>query len=155
VVPIEPHPRAAEAIRAVAATNRLTNVDLSRLGVAVAAEPGRLSAIDSAGGGLGAMRFVRDPAGAIAATPLDRLIDGPIELLKVDVEGMEMEVLAGAAALIATHRPYIYIEVLDAGVSAFTAWVDANDYRIEKLFPDKTHCNYFLAPAEAPGRVPE
>jgi hypothetical protein len=59
-----------------------------------------------------------------------------------------MEVLAGAAALIARDRPFVYVEVLDASVAVFMAWVDANSYRVEKLFPDKTHCNYFLVPAE-------
>ncbi len=39
-------------------------------------------------------------------------VDGldSIQLLKIDVEGMEMAVLAGAAGLIQRHRPYLFIE---------------------------------------------
>jgi hypothetical protein len=66
--------------------------------------------------------------------------------MKIDVEGMEMEVLAGAAKLIALHHPILYVEVLDETVGEFMTWVDRNGYCVEKLFPDKTHCNYLLAP---------
>jgi hypothetical protein len=76
--------------------------------------------------------------------PLDELVSGPVDLLKIDVEGMEMETLAGAVRLIEESRPAIYIEVLDETIRPFMTWIDANSYRIEKLFPDKTHCNYLL-----------
>jgi hypothetical protein len=102
----------------------------------------------SADGGLGATRYLPDPGGAISVSPLDDLIAGRVDFLKIDVEGMEMEALAGAAAILARDRPRIYIEVLDATVATFMAWADANGYRVEKLFPDKTHCNYLLLPAE-------
>jgi FkbM family methyltransferase len=150
VTPIEPHPRAAAAIRAAVAENRLANVDLSQLGKAVGAEPGRLRRIDSEGGGLGATRYVADPEGDTAVVRLDDIVAGSVDLLKIDVEGMEMAALAGAEELISRSRPAIFIEVLDAGIREFTAWVDGHGYRFEKLFPDKTHCNYFLVPAEWP-----
>lgn len=153
VIPIEPHPRAVAAIRAAVAENRLANVDLSRLGYAIGAEAGRLEPVLSEGGGLGATRFVPHLDGAIPLAPLDALVSGPVDFLKIDVEGMEMDVLAGAAGLIARYRPALFIEVLDSAIAVFLAWADANSYRIEKLFPDKTHCNYFLVPAEKPGRI--
>jgi len=70
---------------------------------------------------------------------------GPVDFIKIDVEGMEMQALAGAARTIATHRPILYIEVLDEAVREFMGWVDSSGYRVEKLFPDKTHCNYLLS----------
>jgi FkbM family methyltransferase len=149
VIPLEPHPRAVAAIRATVTANALTNVDLSGLGVAVGARAGFLRPVFSAGGGLGATRFVPDPHGEVPTAPLDALIEGPVGFIKIDVEGMEMEVLTGAAALLARDRPFLYVEVLDGTIGPFLAWADANEYRIEKLFPDKTHCNYFLAPAES------
>jgi hypothetical protein len=57
-----------------------------------------------------------------------------------------MEALSGAAGLISAFRPALYVEVVDETVGAFMGWVDKNEYRVEKLFPDKTHCNYFLVP---------
>lgn len=42
---------------------------------------------------------------------LDNLIDvSSLKLIKVDVEGMEYEVIKGASELIKKHRPYIYFE---------------------------------------------
>ena len=148
VVPIEPLPRACAAIRAVVAENRLTNVDLSCLGRAIGSSPGRMAAIPSVTAGLGATHFVPDPDGAIPRVRLDDLVAGPVDLLKIDVEGMEMEALTGAAALIAAQHPRLYIEVLDEKVAEFMRWVDGNGYVAEKLFPDKTHCNYLLVPRE-------
>jgi FkbM family methyltransferase len=144
VIPIEPEPRSVEAIRAGVAANALANVDLTRLGVAVGAGEGRLRPSPSLTAGLGAMRFVPDANGGVPQLPLDSLIDGRVDLLKIDVEGMEMAVLEGAAGLISRNRPRLYIEVVDEVVAQFMHWVDRNAYRVEKLFPDKMHCNYFL-----------
>ncbi|MGH6924064.1 MAG: FkbM family methyltransferase [Propylenella sp.] len=150
VVPIEPLPRAVAALRAAVAENRLGNVDLSCLGMAVGAEEGRLRPIPSATAGLGATHFVEDSLGEVPLVTLDRLIRGRVDFIKIDVEGMEMEALSGAAGLIAANRPVLYVEVLDAAIGRFMAWVDGHQYRIERLFPDKTHCNYLLVPAERP-----
>ncbi len=148
VIPIEPLPRAATAIRATVAKNGLANVDMSHLGKAVGAGEGTLRPIHSKTAGLGATHFIADPAGDVPLVTLDALETGRVGFLKLDVEGMEMDVLAGAAALIAAHRPVLYVEVVDTAIARFMAWVDAHDYRIEKLFPDKTHCNYLLTPSD-------
>ena len=146
VIPIEPLPRAVAAIRATVKENRLTNVDLSCLGVAIGASPGKLRAVPSSTAGLGATHFVPDPAGGIPRRTLDALVSGRVDLIKIDVEGMEMEALAGASELIAVQHPILYVEVVDANVAEFMRWADAHEYVVEKLFPDKTHCNYLLRP---------
>jgi len=148
VVPIEPLPRSASAIRATVAENRLANVDLSCLGKAVGAETARMRAIPSTTAGLGAMHFGPDVDGEVAVERLDALVTGPVDFIKIDVEGMEMQALAGAAALIAAQHPILYVEVVDESVGEFMPWVDRHGYRVEKLFPDKTHCNYLLVPEE-------
>ena len=148
VTPFEPLPRAAAAIRAMVAENRLENVDLSQLGVALGADRGKRRGVPSVTAGLGATHFVADPAGDVSVLPLDDLVTSPVDLIKIDVEGMEMQVLAGAAGIIAAQHPALFIEVLDETVGEFMAWVDRNGYCVEKLFPDKTHCNYLLTPSE-------
>jgi len=58
--------------------------------------------------------------GDIAVIALDSLsFDRPARMIKIDVEGMELDVLAGAEALIARDRPLLYVECADA--SAFAA----------------------------------
>src|SRR5262249_48749079 len=44
--------------------------------------------------------------------PLDSLpIEGTVDFIKCDTEGAEIEILRGAAGLIAHHRPWLLIEV--------------------------------------------
>lgn len=148
VIPVEPVPRAVAALRAAVAENRLANVDLSCLGRAIGAAEGTLRAVPSVTAGLGATHFVSDPAGDVPRVTLDSLISGPVDFLKIDVEGMEMQALSGAARIIAANRPVLYLEVLDTAVAAFMQWADGNAYRVEKLFPDKAHCNYLLVPED-------
>jgi FkbM family methyltransferase len=48
----------------------------------------------------------------LVVMPLDSIaVEGSVQLLKIDVEGMESEVLAGARATIGRHRPAIFYEV--------------------------------------------
>jgi FkbM family methyltransferase len=148
VTPFEPMPRAVAAIQAMVEENALSNVDLSRLGCAVGAASGRVRGVPSETAGLGAMHFVPDAEGDLPVQPLDELTEGRVDLVKIDVEGMEMQVLAGAARLIAAQHPALYVEVVDEGIGEFMSWVDANAYSVEKLFPDKTHCNYLLMPKD-------
>jgi FkbM family methyltransferase len=95
VLPFEPLPAAADALRASVARNKLTNVDLSRLGVGVADREDRATFVFSGRGGLGATSLEPDPAGEIGVATLDSMVSGRVDLLKIDVEGMEMSVLAG------------------------------------------------------------
>jgi FkbM family methyltransferase len=148
VIPIEPLPRAAAALRATVAENHLANVDLSCLGKAIGAEKSRMRGIPSQTAGLGATHFVPDAEGDVAVERLDTLVTGRVDFIKIDVEGMEMQALAGASALIAAQHPILYVEVVDESVGEFMTWVDRHEYRVEKLFPDKTHCNYLLVPTE-------
>ena len=152
VVPLEPDPDAAAAIRRTVAANGLAQVDCRHLGIAVGSGEGQMRPVFSEGGGLGATRLVPDRQGSVPVRRLDDLDLGPADFLKIDVEGMEMPVLAGAEKTIARNRPFLFIEILDASIPDFLHWIDAAGYRIEKLFPDKTHCNYLLAPVET-GRM--
>jgi FkbM family methyltransferase len=47
---------------------------------------------------------------AFDATPVDKLVDGPVELAKIDVEGMELEVLAGMRRLLRETVPHLFVE---------------------------------------------
>src|SRR5262249_52608763 len=48
---------------------------------------------------------------AVEVQTLDALVpEGPLALLKVDVEGMEAEVVQGGASLIGARRPALYVE---------------------------------------------
>lgn len=148
VTPIEPAPRCVAALKNSVNANNLTNVDMSKLGLGVGDKAGRYSLKLSERGGLGATQLQASESGDIEVLPLDEMIKEPVDFLKIDVESMELQVLKGAAQLISNSRPCIFIEIVDNNIPDFLNWVDDNDYRIEKIFPDKSHANYFLAPVD-------
>ena len=146
VTPFEPLPAAADALRASVLRNGLKNVDLSQLGVGIADKPGRARLVFSTRGGLGATSLEPDPAGEIGVATLDSMISGPVDFFKIDVEGMEMSVLAGSQRLIAQSRPLIFIEIANRNTMAFCDWLNNAGYEVARIFTDKGHANYLIAP---------
>ncbi len=108
-----------------------------------------MRAVASATGGLGATRLEADAAGPIEVVRLDDLPDLVPSLVKIDVEGMELAVLAGAAETLKRHRPLIFVEVANGNVAKFLDWLRLAAYRVERIFSDKGHANYLIAPLEA------
>lgn len=67
---------------------------------------------------------------SIDALHLDR-----VDLIKIDVEGMEMEVLDGAAATIASRRPLMIIEWMKCGIDKLAPRLAAIDYQFLNFGP--------------------
>ncbi|HVS15241.1 MAG TPA: FkbM family methyltransferase [Thermoanaerobaculia bacterium] len=158
---------------------RLLAANLARNGCAhVEARP--VAVGESAGGARIPAPDYRRPAnfGGVAVgagddlVPLVRLDDElgrearRVELLKIDVEGMELEVLAGAERLIARDRPWIYLENdRPARSPALIRRLIALGYRArwhlpplfspdnfrgvrENVFPRMVSCNMLAVPEE-------
>jgi FkbM family methyltransferase len=75
-----------------------------------------------------------DPAhlAQVRAFRLDSLTVSRVDLIKLDVEGMEIEAIEGAKALIAKHRPYLIIEVIKTDRNRLAALLVSLGY---KTFP--------------------
>jgi len=105
---------------------------------------------------------------SVPVVPLDELVeDVPrVRLLKVDVEGMEREVLQGASGLVDRCRPWLYVENdrFDRSI-ALIEWIMAKGYRLwwhlpplfnpanffgigEDDFPGVVSCNMFCQPKD-------
>lgn len=150
VIPFEPLPAAANVLRATVERNGLRAVDLSRLLVGVSDRPGRAGLVFSERGGLGATGLRPDPQGDIVVATLDSMLSARVDLLKIDVEGMEMQVLSGAEETIRRWRPMIFIEVANRNTSAFWDWLKGSRYNVARIFTDKGHANYLLVPSGKP-----
>ena len=53
-----------------------------------------------------------------------------LDLIKIDVEGMELEVLAGGAKCIGNHHPMLLVEGLKTDMTALRTWLENLDYMI-------------------------
>lgn len=108
----EPQRLIFQNLCATLALNGLTNVQPVNAAVGERAGVAQVPAIDpSQPANYGAVRV--DPSGKgepVPLTTLDRLDLPSCALLKIDVEGMDYEVLLGAAETIARTRPAVYME---------------------------------------------
>jgi FkbM family methyltransferase len=115
VVCFEPVPTTARLLDANVELNGLGRVITTRRR-AVGAEEASYRVVEADPDNTGA-RFL-EPAsqGMITAVGLDEWLDGNrwverVDLLKIDTEGMEPDVLAGATATLAEHSPMVYAEI--------------------------------------------
>jgi FkbM family methyltransferase len=61
---------------------------------------------------------------------LDSFNFARVDLIKIDVEGMELDVLTGAAKCIAERQPVLYVETLKTDQNALRAWLGRAGYSI-------------------------
>lgn len=151
VVPVEPNPLALAPLVANVVINGLAGVvDLSRLGVG-------LSDRDEGGFGmkrhdrnLGATRM-KPGKGQLRVCPGDALFDDLTpHLIKIDVEGMELDVLRGLSATIARARPMVFVEVDHANAAGFAEWCDAAGYVTDWVSRQSDrNQNHLIRPQEA------
>ena len=74
--------------------------------------------------------YADDKAATIRSITIDDLALPRIDLIKLDVEGMELEALAGASASIARARPILIVESIKSDKAALRATIERVGYRI-------------------------
>lgn len=77
-----------------------------------------------------AIDFADSATQPVRQVPLDGAGLARLDFLKIDVEGMEQEVLDGAAGVIAAHRPVMLIEHIKSDARALRHWTADRGYRL-------------------------
>jgi FkbM family methyltransferase len=129
VVAFEPHPESYHRIAEHVQLNELANVIVRNVAVGEAsgergftypidrgygsAEPGIKAKLEAIGG----TRDLRLPVIALDDEIAGHSLPEP-DFVKVDVEGMELEVLAGMRTLVTTRKPEVFIELHGASSEA-------------------------------------
>jgi FkbM family methyltransferase len=144
---LEPNPEAIELLRRNLEANAVSNADLSRLGFAAAATAENYELVCDSTSNRGATRLVHSAGGQVRSAPLDDLIAGPVDFIKIDVEGMELDVLAGASRIVAASRPKIMIEVFRHHIPRFEQWLSLNQYRVAHRIEYVHAVNFMIEPA--------
>lgn len=112
VVSFEPAAFLVDKLRENVALNHATNVKVRALAVGSVRGPARLK-LEPTEFNIGKGRI--DPHGnePIFCSTIDFELQGrtmPVSLIKIDTEGYELQVLKGAAQLLAMHRPVVVVE---------------------------------------------
>jgi FkbM family methyltransferase len=95
---------------------------------------------------------VRDPSRVeyVRLTTIDRFEFEGVNLIKIDVEGMELAVLDGTAKTIARCRPVMYIEFVKCDKAALRQRIVSMDYEVHQIA-----LNYLCVPKEDMGQLLE
>lgn len=113
-------------------------VDCYKLGVGAETSNASLSEINPAN--LGMTKLSMDHVGEVSVIDLDSFIysedlQGGVTVMKIDVEGMEMDVLTGARTIIQHHRPYLYVEAAnDENLLPIVNFLSPLGYRVKSRF---------------------
>ena len=138
----EPNPTAIKLLRINLALNKCNNVDTSYIGSALASETRQFSLSLPNPLNLGGSRLIEEATGKISSIRGDEIpFSCPIGTMKIDVEGMEFDVLAGFIRTIERWRPNIFMESFSK--DTLDAWCNQHNYRIEQSLP---WGNYLLVP---------
>jgi FkbM family methyltransferase len=116
VLAFEPNPIALHLLRANIELNQRENIEVVPFGLGRADETHRFQTVH---GNLGASRFTPSGGASLQIRQGDRFIleEGrqvPVGLIKIDVEGMEPQVLEGLTTTIDAHKPVVLFEVMSA-----------------------------------------
>lgn len=153
IYPFEPNPEARTLLAASIGTieGPKKRVDMTYAANAVGRDSGFLRIVKTFPDNLGATKYGRGKGGegeAISCVRLDECkFEGQVFFVKIDVEGMEMEVLAGAEGLVKDQRPIIAVEAHANNRKAFWDWTKAHDYMVIQAFADYLDfMNYIVIP---------
>jgi len=135
VIVFEPNPEALVQLRINLALNECERIDTRYLGLALADSERRLSCRTPQADNLGHTICFDAPDGKISSIAGDSVLSTEaIEFIKLDVEGMELEVLTGLASTIFRWRPTLFIEIWNERKTQFDAWLDAHSYRVIETY---------------------
>lgn len=152
LIPFEPNPQAISLLVANIEANGLAPItELSHLGVGLSDRDDEGYGVTFVPINLGGARMQK--GGGIAVRRGDALLaDVRPDFIKIDVEGMEMGVLAGLEQTLARARPVLLVEVHDANHDAFRHWLAGSGYRVEREMRYDLYRNFLLVPQ---GDTPE
>lgn len=153
VVPVEPNPVCWQLlIENVLANGLLDRFDLTRLGVGIGDTRAGGFGMEQRDRNLGAAALLPGTGGIEVWPGDDLLADLTPDFIKIDVEGAELQALAGLSGILRQHRPKLFVEVAETNDAAFRAWCDDSGYDLALTRTRYRHAtNYLAVPNPGPG----
>jgi FkbM family methyltransferase len=147
VVVVEPNPHAIAILMINLALNRSQKTDTQYLGIGLS-DREEAVVIEIPPNNLGGARLRSQQGSGIRVVRGDNLFrQETIDFIKIDVEGLELEVLQGLDRTLSLNRPKIFIEVSNENVPRFGEWLKSRNYRAIERYRRYATCeNYLIAP---------
>ncbi len=154
VIAFEPDPRNCQVLRANSARNSLPQLQIVEAAVWSSSGPlefGRASkASSNMEGRITAISSNSDDRIQVSGVSIDDFVfrNGGTApgILKIDVEGAELDVLKGAAEVVKSIRPVVICEVhFPADMPMIDAWLAEKEYRLYLLDDRKSFPTWLLA----------
>ena len=159
LVAVEPQPPLFQAMAGAMALNGLMNVDCYPFALGETAKTTLLPAVDyRQENNFGGLSLLNPPTSGIFVMQqrLDDIYNFPkLDIIKIDVEGMELAVLKGGTAIVEKYRPMIYFENDRRELSKdILTWLFERKYKMWWHFPELYNPqNYFSNPVNIYGAV--
>jgi FkbM family methyltransferase len=146
LVAFEPNPPAARVLRANVALNNLAErVSVRQVGLS--SEPGWAEAIAATPDNLGGTHLETGSGSLVLERGDDALAGETVGFIKIDTEGMEIDVLRGLAETLKRDRPALFVEVDGDNEAAFRQLMASTSYRIAAAFQRYAgQTNYLMEP---------
>jgi len=129
----EPNKPVRDALLESVTLNNFPSINTDYVEYALSDKVGKCSIDISPSHNVGATTLKEDVSGEILVTTGDSLFyDKKIHLIKIDVEGMETEVIIGLQETINTNRPLMFIEIRHGSKEWFNNWMTENNYLMLK-----------------------
>jgi FkbM family methyltransferase len=126
IIPVEPFPPTVRHLLINLSLNYSSVFDLSMVGKAMGSKPSRMNFISPSKFNSGMTRLEPAKDGVIETIVGDMALSGQqIDLIKIDVEGMEVDALIGLRETISRCRPDVFVES-----------TDQNEYAVSEIFKD-------------------
>ncbi|MFN7045870.1 MAG: FkbM family methyltransferase [Flavobacterium sp.] len=141
----EPNPTVFEFAKKNCELNELQHVKLNNIGLGHVASSFQMAQIND---NLGMNKIVSESTSGSFTVQVQRLDDfvnqeniAKVDVMKIDVEGFEMNVLLGAEEVIEKHKPFLFIEIDEANLNGnkasfqmMSAWLVNKGYVIKNAF---------------------
>lgn len=112
-IPVEPNPVILPLLRANLGLNWHKSFDLSFTGYGFSDRSATGTSFTASEANIGGAKLKVDPSGPVPIVAADEALPGEtFDLIKIDVEGMENEVIAGMSGILTRSRATVFVEVL-------------------------------------------
>ncbi|MCL2930958.1 MAG: protein arginine N-methyltransferase [Trichodesmium sp. MAG_R03] len=146
VIPIEFHPNIIATLKKHISINQVTNIDLSKLGYAIGKNRSTSFVKEHPAKDLCLTEIADNVTNGteVVVVSLDELIKEKVDFIKVDVQGTEIEALAGAKNLISSYQPDMLVEVAKSHIKDFHKFLEQVRYQIVQGFDHGRYVNFYI-----------